>query len=306
MLRGQIPGLDQSGSGDNRLTKWLDPTVNVLFTFSAAIGGGACPPAAVIFTSIGVLFSAYRAVRASQEALFDLFERIEGFFRRLEKYVEVPPTSGMGDVIVDVMAEVLFILGIATREINQNSTRTFLKKLIGRADIEDALRRLDKLTQEEARMATAEGLKATHAIHNKVEDVDHKLSDVNDKVLGVGERVRDLGDKITDGVEKISRQMEIDFCDLNRWSSHNHASLAVQAQCFHREQAATERYRMALSPRSICKLQCCVRCSSQRHGSMVHPRQRLQRLENGWRLLWIHGKPGSGKSILTSKIIQDI
>ena len=50
-------------------------------------------------------------------------------------------------------------------------------------------------------MATAEGLKATHAIHNKVEDVDHKLSDVNDKILGVGERVRDLGDRITDGMQ---------------------------------------------------------------------------------------------------------
>ena len=29
----------------------------------------------------------------------------------------------------------------------------YLKKLIGKADIEDALKRLDRLTQEEARMA---------------------------------------------------------------------------------------------------------------------------------------------------------
>ena len=31
----------------------------------------------------------------------------------------------------------------------------YLKKLIGRTDMEDALKKLDKLTNEEARMATA-------------------------------------------------------------------------------------------------------------------------------------------------------
>ena len=39
-----------------------------------------------------------------------------------------------------------------------------MKKLVGRSDIEDALRRLDKLTQEESRMAAAEGLRATHGV----------------------------------------------------------------------------------------------------------------------------------------------
>jgi hypothetical protein len=35
---------------------------------------------------------------------------------------------------------------------------------VGRKDIEDALQRLDKLTKEEALMATVEGLMATHKI----------------------------------------------------------------------------------------------------------------------------------------------
>jgi hypothetical protein len=37
-----------------------------------------------------------------------------------------------------------------------------MKKLVGRNDIEDALKRLDKLTQDEARMAIAENLKVSH------------------------------------------------------------------------------------------------------------------------------------------------
>jgi hypothetical protein len=57
--------------------------------------------------------------RASQDTLIDIFERIELFFRRLEIYTEVPPTSEMIDMVVRIMAEVLSILGIAMKEIKQ-------------------------------------------------------------------------------------------------------------------------------------------------------------------------------------------
>ena len=43
ILREQIDGLDQSRSGAERWSKWLDPTVNVLFAFSVTIGAGAGP-----------------------------------------------------------------------------------------------------------------------------------------------------------------------------------------------------------------------------------------------------------------------
>jgi hypothetical protein len=41
ILRQQVPGFNQSGSGsnDDRLTKWLDPTVRVITAFSMTIGG---------------------------------------------------------------------------------------------------------------------------------------------------------------------------------------------------------------------------------------------------------------------------
>ena len=39
-----------------------------------------------------------------------------------------------------------------------------MKKLIGKKEMEDALKRLDKLTQDEARMAAAETLKLTHVL----------------------------------------------------------------------------------------------------------------------------------------------
>jgi hypothetical protein len=45
--------------------------------------------------------------------------RIESFFKRLESYTEVPPTAAMTDVIVNIIIEVLSILAIATKEVNQ-------------------------------------------------------------------------------------------------------------------------------------------------------------------------------------------
>ena len=40
ILQEQVREFDESHSGDERLTKWLGPTVNVLNAFSAAVSGG--------------------------------------------------------------------------------------------------------------------------------------------------------------------------------------------------------------------------------------------------------------------------
>jgi hypothetical protein len=59
-------------------------------------------------------------VRGSQDTLVDVFERIQSFFQRLQIYTEVSPTTEMMDIIVQIMVEVLSILGIATREIKRS------------------------------------------------------------------------------------------------------------------------------------------------------------------------------------------
>ena len=58
-------------------------------------------------------------VRKSQNTLVDIFDRIEMFFRRLEMYTEVPSTTEMMDIFIQIMVEVLTILGIATKEIKR-------------------------------------------------------------------------------------------------------------------------------------------------------------------------------------------
>jgi len=45
----------------------------------------------------------------------------------------------------------------------------------GRTSLEGALKRLDKLTHEEARMATAQVLKVTHAVDESIQRVDDRV-----------------------------------------------------------------------------------------------------------------------------------
>ncbi len=54
-----------------------------------------------------------------------------------------------------------------------------MKKVAGRKDVEDALMRLDKLTQEWARMAAAEVLELTHIVDSKVTAVDKVTTVIN-------------------------------------------------------------------------------------------------------------------------------
>ena len=51
---------------------------------------------------------------SSRDKLIELFNRIEHFFRRLEIYTGITPTTAMTDIIIEIMVEVLAILAIAS------------------------------------------------------------------------------------------------------------------------------------------------------------------------------------------------
>jgi hypothetical protein len=62
---------------------------------------------------------AAKNARASQDALFEIFERLEAFFQRLEIYTETALDRRMVDTVAKIMAEVLNVLAITTSEIKQ-------------------------------------------------------------------------------------------------------------------------------------------------------------------------------------------
>ena len=70
--------------------------------------------------------------------------------------------------------------------------------------MKDALKKLDKLTQEEARMAVAHNLKATHAVDERVRGLDNRVANVDDRVAGVDDLVARVDNRIAGIDEQIA------------------------------------------------------------------------------------------------------
>ena len=65
------------------------------------------------------MFQAAGGVSSSYDALLDLFECLGNFLKRLEIYTTIPPTPIMIDIIVKIMVELLSVLALATKQIEQ-------------------------------------------------------------------------------------------------------------------------------------------------------------------------------------------
>ncbi|KAH9029172.1 hypothetical protein EDB85DRAFT_2276158, partial [Lactarius pseudohatsudake] len=196
VIQHQAEAFHKFRGGDKKLMMWIGSSVHVLYTISAALGEGvgmALLPAKVVFTAVGVLLAvrlsgflfvnpfnadisqAAKDVRASHDALVDLFDRIQFFLNRLGVHTRISPTKDMVEILVKIMAEVIGILSIATKEMQRSKTEIYLRKLLGRTDIEDALKKLDGLTQEEVRMAIAQVLQGVNELKDVTKKVDEAL-----------------------------------------------------------------------------------------------------------------------------------
>jgi hypothetical protein len=127
----------------------------------------------------------------------------------------------MNDMIIEIMVEVLTILGIATKDVKRGRiselmrwcmfftiladgpySEKYFKKLTGNREIEDGLERLDRLTQEEARMASAEQLKMTHSVDDRVRGVGGQVQDVRGDL-------RDVGNMVQDKLDQANRSLSL-------------------------------------------------------------------------------------------------
>ena len=99
----------------------------------------------------------------------------------------IPPTPIMTDIVVKIMVELLSVLALATKQISQGrfskcaisyilpwaqgATEKFAKKLLRDSEIEAVLQKLDRLTQDEARMTVTQTLSVVHGLMGNVKVV---------------------------------------------------------------------------------------------------------------------------------------
>ncbi|KAI9463037.1 hypothetical protein F5148DRAFT_1150347 [Russula earlei] len=159
ILREQAQAFDRSRNSEEKLTESLGSTVYVLHTLSSSLREGVglvLSPANVIFVGIGVLLSATEAISSSQNKLIDIFKRLDHLFKQIEPYLDVLPNISSTKINEEIMLTVLSIIATITEETKQGRAKRWYKKLVGGTDIEEELQTLDRLTQEEVRVASAE------------------------------------------------------------------------------------------------------------------------------------------------------
>ena len=66
-----------------------------------------------------------KGVAGSKDVFAELFERIGYFLTRLETYTKLTPAAAMTDIIIAILAEVLMIFVVATKELRWGSTSEF-------------------------------------------------------------------------------------------------------------------------------------------------------------------------------------
>ena len=103
----------------------------------------------------------------------------------------------MTDIIVKIMVQLLSVLALATKQISQKrfskyavtctssvtqcTTEKFTKRLLGETEIEAVLQRLDRLTQEEARITVAQTLGVVHGLVGNVRIIMEGGQCLNDR-----------------------------------------------------------------------------------------------------------------------------
>jgi hypothetical protein len=88
--------------------------------------------------------------------------------------------------------------------VTKRISEKYVKKLMGKNDVEDALKRLDRLTQEEARMASAQLLEITNAIDSEVRGIADNVLVVDDRVAGVDDRVAVVDERVAGVDERVA------------------------------------------------------------------------------------------------------
>ncbi|KAI0272344.1 hypothetical protein BC834DRAFT_1030497, partial [Gloeopeniophorella convolvens] len=264
------------GSRATQLMTKLKPLVDTMLVLNEGLGdalGEAFKPAKYVCAGVGLLLSASKGVSDSYDSLIDLFDTMSRFLERVTVYTRVEPIGpSMAEIIVKMMIGLLDILGLATKEIKQGRLRAFGKKLLGSRKIEDVVKRLDRLTLEGSRMSTTHILLIVHTL---IENLKGVMTNAETSTVTLEDALASI-QEVANSMNRINRDELYKRC--TEWLSppdpfSNHSS--KREQC-HKGSAdwfihgnAFGEWKVSDSP-----------------------------------FLWLYGKPGSGKSVLCSAMID--
>ncbi|KAJ7873475.1 hypothetical protein B0H14DRAFT_3860042, partial [Mycena olivaceomarginata] len=270
-----------------RLRKWLKPMLHLIGSLSETAGATAgvfVPFAQAGFIALGVLVQAAKNVSARYDCIIDLCELLHSFLERLRVYMSVQLPNGMRRVVIRMLVHLLSVFALVTKEIKQNRFGSYLRTLIGRTDVQDALKKLNDLIGAEQSIGVASAMVFSQEI------LDHLRGLVLDKdgVVILAQLKNDL-QKAMQSTKDANERITKDLGDLNR----RHLDRSVRSWL--KAPDARMNHNTARSLHDDDTGSWLVRSFEYKSWKSTPSS-----------LLWINGKPGAGKTIICSTVIEDM
>ncbi|KAJ7059432.1 hypothetical protein C8F01DRAFT_1370371 [Mycena amicta] len=298
-----------------RLRKWLKPMLHLIGSLSEAAGEAAgmhVPYAKAGFVALGVLVQAAKNVSARYDSIIDLCELLHSFLERLRVYLSVQLPENMQEVVVRILTHLLSVFGLATKEIKHNRFGSYLRSLIGQTDVQESLKKLNDLIGAEQSMGVANAMVFSREIldhvqglvlgllhqisFNQAKDTASILAHLDDDLQKAMQSTKDANTHVlqqlsnlqisnTGGNERIMK----DLVDLNR----RHLDGSIRSWLKAPDARTNHNTAWELHDGNT--------------GNWL-----LRSFEyKSWKstsssLFWINGKPGAGKTIICSTVIEDL
>ncbi|KAI0032451.1 hypothetical protein K488DRAFT_70603 [Vararia minispora EC-137] len=287
-----------------KIRDYLAPFVRVVELFNdtgaEVANATGVPGGKAIFVGFGVLLSAAKGVSDAYDGLEKLMTKLGSFLNRATVHLAAPvapDTDGLTAILVRILAELLRVFALVTKYLERNVSkhrtirqiqarvpnrvRHFFERLMGEQDIADALARLDALTQDEQLRALADarraGLEAKVNAEAAKVNAEAARSAAERAALGTDKEFTERGVPTVEAGVKAVQELQIDhriaewLSAPNPFFNHDHLRDLRQSRQT-AEWIFGEKFK------------------------------EWESSEDG--VYWIYGKPGSGKSVLCSSIID--
>ncbi|KAJ7135325.1 hypothetical protein C8R46DRAFT_1201582 [Mycena filopes] len=147
------------------------------------------PYAKAGFVALGVLVQAAKDVNARYDCIIELCKLLHSFLNRLQIYMSMRVNDGMQQIVIQIFDLLLSVFGLVTKEMESGLISSYWGALIGKTEIQDALKKLDKLIHEEQSM----GIASTMQTSQKILDQVHVLLLVNKQLQNdVGKAIQSI------------------------------------------------------------------------------------------------------------------
>ncbi|KAJ7048706.1 ankyrin repeat-containing domain protein [Mycena amicta] len=289
--------------------------LHLIGSLSEAAGETAAmhvPYAKAGFVALGVLVQAAKNVSARYDSIINLCDLLHSFLERLRVYLSVQLPENMQEVVIRILAHLLSVFGLATKEIKHNRFGSYLRTLIGQTDVQELLKKLNNLIGAEQSMGVANAMVFSQEIldhvqglvlgllhqisFNQAKDTASILAHLDDDLQKAMQSTKDANTHVlqqlsnlhissADGNERIMK----DLVDLNR----RHLDGSVRS--------------WLKAPDARTNHNTARELHNDNTGSWL-----MRSFEyKSWKstsssLFWINGKPGAGKTIICSTVIEDL